>query len=273
MLTFVTSLRAKALAKDWNHIVWLLEQSLKSIVNQTSRNWRAYVVCHDVPEMAERSDPRIRWLTTDIPLPERTFEDMTTDKAIKCTQGIEAALKDGARHVMLIDADDLVHRGLAATVADNAECAGWYFPLGYYYHYGSMRMRPQTNFHRFCGSSHIVRGDLISFAPDPALRGARMASILTVGHPHVREHFASAGISLSPLTYAGAVYIQHGDSAVAIQNERYTPPTVRARLGAGRHLLLRWVRSSWMTVALRLQFSIPARHEVPECWRSPWWRV
>jgi hypothetical protein len=273
MLAFVTSIRAKALAKDWAHIVWLLEQSLKSLVNQTSPDWRAYVVCHDVPEFSTRGDERIRWITTDIPLPERTFEDMTTDKAIKCTLGIEAALKEGAGHVMLVDADDLVHCELAATVAGSSQCPGWFFPLGYYHYYGSMWVRPETSFHRFCGTSHIVRGDLISFAPDPALRGARMASLLTVGHPQVRDHFERAGTPLLPLPYPGAVYIQHGDSAVAIRHEKMNPPTMRARIGAMRHYLLRWFNSSRLTKGLRLDFSIPDRREVPARWRSPCWRI
>jgi hypothetical protein len=50
MIAFVTSLRARALAQDWDYHVWLLERTVQSMLTQTRGKTRVAVACHDVPD-------------------------------------------------------------------------------------------------------------------------------------------------------------------------------------------------------------------------------
>jgi hypothetical protein len=275
MLAFVTSLRAKALAKDWDHIVWLLERCLGAMVNQTSPEWRAYVVCHDVPETANASDPRIRWLTADIPLPERTNADMVRDKVIKTSIAVEAALAEGASYVMPVDADDLVSRRLCEHAGMHSGETGWIIKDGVSHYYGSLLMEPISGFHHRCGTCNLVASGLISFANDPEYRNARVASIIAMGHAAVEVHYAKARTPLLSLPFPGAVYIQHGDNT---SNVDFSGPGshlagMKLRLGRFKQYTRRLRSSRMLTTSSRAEFYLPSPHEVPAQWRASWWQV
>ena len=275
MLAFVTSLRARALAQDWAYHSWLLERCLSSITNQESPEWRAFVVCHDLPDFAPWADPRIHWLTVDIPLPKRTFADMVADKVIKTSIGMEAALQHGARFVMPIDADDLVSRRICGHVLDHEKSAGWFIERGSSHRYGSGLLLSIHRFHLLCGTSNIIGRDHIRFAPDPMFRNARTASVVAMGHGVVAESFAQSGTPLQSLGFAGAVYIQHQENTSNVDRHKALPQSQQLfhRLKILKRLLPQLPHVRRLTAARRAEFSIPAHEEVPAPWRAPWWRL
>lgn len=275
MLAFVTSLRARALAQDWDHIVWLLNRCLESMLNQTCAEWQAYVVCHDVPEIAQNCDSRIKWLVADIPLPVRTNADMVTDKVIKTSIAVEAAIEAGATHVMPVDADDLVSRRLAGHVMNHTEGPGWLVENGYSHHYGSAWVQPLNQFHRLCGTCNIVAASLITFENWPEFRKARTASIVGMGHAAVAEHFEKSGMPLKSLPFPGAVYIQHCDNTSNVDRfgERSSVAGVRSWISMMKHVFMGLLASRVLTNSQRAEFNLPSPHEVPAQWRASWWRV
>jgi len=125
MLTFIISMRARALSQDWGYHTWLLERTLDSILAQTNPEFDVVVVCHDIPEIPQAKHAAVHMLKVDFPLPRRENSDMTVDKVLKISRGVEWAIARGSDYVMYVDADDLVSRHLSEFVATHPkETAG-----------------------------------------------------------------------------------------------------------------------------------------------------
>jgi len=95
MLTFIVSMRARALSKDWAHHTRLLERTVDSLLAQTNPNFEIVIACHDVPQIAQATHPKVHMLPVSIPIPQRTFDDMCADKVLKLSKGVEWAIPRG----------------------------------------------------------------------------------------------------------------------------------------------------------------------------------
>ena len=116
---------------------------------------------------------------------------------------------------MIVDADDLVHRGLAGFVAQHPRAPGWVLTDGYIYSRSRQTFRRQRAFHHACGTSHVVRYDAYAVPHHLDVRasqsqvadayGERMYRIL--GSHHDAASWLSAnGWTLDQLPFRGAVY-------------------------------------------------------------------
>src|SRR5207248_11018267 len=105
ILTFIISMRARALAQDWDYHTWLLECTLDSILAQTNPEFNVVVACHDIPEFPQAKNPAVHMLQVQYQLPQRNFEDMLVDKVLKLTSGVDWAIARGSDYVMFVDAD------------------------------------------------------------------------------------------------------------------------------------------------------------------------
>lgn len=253
MLTFVTSLRARALASNWPYHVALLDRMLASCLAQTDRDVRVVVVCHDRPALRTR-DPRVHVIEVSFPPPARTFDDMTTDKVLKVSAGAEWAVSQGSRFVMYTDADDLISRRLAAYAAAHPDANGWYFSDGFSHQYGRPWMMRSPNHHLTCGTCAIVRSDLLRFGVDPGYRGGRVETLAAIGHTNYLGYLAGLGHPLEPLPFAGSIYVMHPDSVITTlpAAER----SLRARLRQARRSVRRARLVRPLTPALAREFSI-----------------
>ncbi|MBE9062330.1 hypothetical protein [cf. Phormidesmis sp. LEGE 11477] len=118
---------------------------------------------------------------------------------------------------MLMDADDLVSNSLAAFVNQHEAEPGWYIDKGFEYFEGEGQLFPiRKRFYGKCGSSHIVRFDILEkIAQTTSLSDMHHRFL---HHQDVRKFVEKQGFSLSPLPFSGAVYItNHGDNIWASQ--------------------------------------------------------
>lgn len=255
MFAFVTSIRARALAADWDHHVRLLDRTLASFLAQTDPDLVVAVVCHDVPEVRVR-DRRVHFITVDFPPPEREYGDMTVDKVLKVSIGAQWAIDQGCRFLMYADADDLVSRRLAEFAGQRPDASGWFFTEGYSHRYGRPWLTRSHDHEMTCGTCAIVRSDALRFAPDPGYRGATVNTLAAFGHTGYRSFMADAGYPLEPLPFPGSVYISHSDSVVTTLPESRTAPTLRDRLRMVRRGWQRARDSRPLTPALAREFTI-----------------
>jgi hypothetical protein len=147
----------------------------------------------------------------DFPLPEANWPAREVDKWLKIKRGLIAVRDLAPAHVMLVDADDCVHRDLAAVVAKSPEAHGWIFDRGYTHVEGTRWVVRKTEFHRYCGSSAIVRlalSDLRSALSEPVHSHFR----LTQDHTIIADFMRTRGSPLAALPFAGDIYIIHHDN-------------------------------------------------------------
>lgn len=126
MIAFVTSLRARALGRDWDHHVWLLERTVASMLAQTPGPVSVVIGCHEIPDTPLSREPRLHFRPTVISPPPRTFADMSADKVIKHSLGAAWAVAQGAEYVIFNDADDLVSHRIGEFLASHPDGPGWY---------------------------------------------------------------------------------------------------------------------------------------------------
>ena len=203
MLIFLLALQSPAASKDWARVSRLCERTLRSVCQQTVENFRVILVCNQKPD-TDFTHPALAIVEEEFPLPQDTPGRML-DKWIKVKRGLVAAHEYGPAHVMITDADDCVHRGLAALAAAHPDCHGWAFETGYLHDAGSPWVFRLKKFDRYCGTSGIVRLDAHEF-PASMDEPTENFFILWNGHGVVGDYLSERGRPLRPLPFIGAIY-------------------------------------------------------------------
>ena len=220
MLVFVIPLKSRAASRSWSTVSALFERTLKSVCRQTASNFKDVVVCHE-KQAIEFAHENVEYSVVAFPLPDiigDPTEDRLrkeTDHAKKLWVGSVYAESIAPTHVMHVDADDCISRNLAAYVNENSQHNGWYVDKGFEYQDSGKTIYPKSKFYTKCGTSNIVRYDLIKplFSTPLDRVSARDDSAFFMRHKLQRGYFDSIGSPLSPLPFPGAVYITgHGDN-------------------------------------------------------------
>ncbi len=153
---FAIPLVAKEVARDWQRVCSLLQCTLNSILAQTDKNFSVVLVCHDVPDIPQLSDPRVIILHAASPLPRNPSEQMY-DKGFKKRLAFSYLNKMGGGWVMLVDADDLVSKHLVSYVRKINPKYGLLIDRGLEFDCVSKKISKAFKFNRLCGSSAIFR--------------------------------------------------------------------------------------------------------------------
>ena len=124
------------------------------------------------------------------------------DKGRRVLAGMQHAGTAG--HMMIVDADDFVSNQLAGFVASHPRHAGWYLGNGYMWTDGGSLLYVCPDFHKLCGTSHIVRADLYGLPPKDVSES--YIRKLLGSHIFVDTHLENSETPLSPLPFLGAVY-------------------------------------------------------------------
>jgi hypothetical protein len=170
------------------------------------------VVCHEVPDI-QFSHPNLSYIQVDFVAPEHNddIKKKRQDRKRKAFVGLVAAQQFEPSHVMVVDADDCISHNLAEFVNRHSDKNGWFIEQGYEYKNGSDRifLRKEA-FHHFCGSSHILKYDLIDLPNDPMHDDLDPYS---TNHKTMRKLMSRKGYDLEPLPFPGAVYvIENGEN-------------------------------------------------------------
>jgi glycosyltransferase involved in cell wall biosynthesis len=212
-LTFVIPVRHQDNAKDWKRLKTILSETIRSIVLQTSDDWRAIVVANhgaDLPEMPSGFEI----VRVDFP-PNQLYEKDSADleyiyEAVRIDKGrrvLSGMLQAGAmQHVMIVDDDDFVSNKLAKYVSTNRQQFGWYIQNGYVWGEDTNYLYLHPDFSNLCGTSLIIRSDLYELpqvfeeASDAYIR--RMLG----SHIFIKGYLEKRKTPLAFLPFVGAVY-------------------------------------------------------------------
>ena len=211
-IVFVIPVRHPASVKNWALVKENLSKTLASISRQDTANWSCRIVAShgtDMPDLPPGCSMRM----VDMPPPvlpdprlgiEAYYDAVRHDKGLRLYEAVHDLPLD--TYVMVVDFDDFVSKRIAGFVQSQPDRPGWYIPKGYMYAGGRMAFR-MYNFHRKCGTSHIIRrssfGNLTARdgTPDIAAIKRRLGS-----HLFLLDEMKQAGTPLEPLPFPGAVY-------------------------------------------------------------------
>lgn len=167
MLAFIIPVMHPEKCQCYNKVTQLLDQTLKSICGQIGSTYRVIVVCNKKPNLHINND-KIEIIEVDFPLPPKPvnlsdrYSHVYRDKGSKVLVGLLNSIKYNPTHIMVTDADDYVSNRLSLLVRNNPTHNGWYFREGYIFSEKTKLLGRLEKFHSYCGTSHIIRKDLIS---------------------------------------------------------------------------------------------------------------
>lgn len=221
LLTFVIPVRHQENARDWGKLKARLSDTLASIAGQTAGDWEGVIVANegaDLPALpsgfrAERVDflPNALHERAGVKDLEPYYDATRMDKGRRILSGMLAA-RD-SRYFMVVDDDDFVSRSIVDYVARHPDENGWAVSKGYIWTEGGSLVLGHDNFHRICGSSHIIRSDLYELPPSLADANADWLKSRVGSHIRHAATLAENGTPLAYLPFHGAVYrVGHGGS-------------------------------------------------------------
>lgn len=205
MLIFILALQSPAASKNWQQVSKLCERTLRSVCAQSSTDFRVFLVCNSRPD-SSFTHPALSIIERDFPVPAANSAARMNDKWNKLKVGLVAARQLAPTHVMFVDADDCVHRDLAALAAGHPSANGWSMETGYFHDEGSHWLHRKPNFASYCGSSAIIRltsSDFPQSESEPSDRYFMLAN----GHRVIAQHMRARGTPIQPLPFIGAIYI------------------------------------------------------------------
>jgi hypothetical protein len=207
MLDFIIPLKSRAVSKDWEIVERLCERSIRSLLRQTSDQFRLILVCTDRPDI-NLTDPSITVIQNDFPIPDSRPESRMHDKGLKVRRGLIEAGKSGGAHVMIVDADDCVHCRLAEWIQTHELHLSWVIDQGYWYEEGSRSIRFIKNFSSICGTSLIVRLERDDFPVDMTSPRGSYFDYLIDGHVRAVDYLRNHARMVADLPFPGTVYVK-----------------------------------------------------------------
>lgn len=149
---------------NWPIVCTYLQQTLRSIRNSASKNYRVVVASNEKPELEMEFDSRIHFLPFKDPVPAHPDYRVAFrwDKLAKIDAAWRYAKSNWRpKYVMKLDADDFISSKLVGWLDDFGREAGYLIQNGWIWHSGSRYLIERTEYlHRTCGSCLIIRSDL-----------------------------------------------------------------------------------------------------------------
>jgi hypothetical protein len=264
MLGFIVPIKPKKHSRDWHQDNLLLERSVRSICNQTSRDFRVILVYSDMPE--------ITFTDTNLHYVHYPFGDFTVneihdwqdrskwyaapyaermmDKGRKIMLGCKLAKELGCTYLMSVDSDDLVSEKLTAFVAENGNVRkpGWRILKGYIYEEGSKIVVKNPKIWGINGSTHIIREDLVK-VPDLNTNFNLFDCSLFEGHAYTLQRLIDYyNERLEFLPFYGVIYVIHNNNYSKVK-EIVTSLTIK-------HIVKKIVFGKFITSDIRKEFGL-----------------
>ena len=174
MIVFLGAVRHPLNSNDYAEVERLLSNTLLSVCNQADTDFKVVVVCNQVPmHINESWAPFVEFVKVDFPPPsdlqiaQTGMGPIRKDRALKYVIGIVAAQKYDPDYIMIFDTDDYLSNKISQFVNASPKTGnGWYVEGGYVMDHASQGIIwPIRHFHMFCGTSLIIRNELLVNPP------------------------------------------------------------------------------------------------------------
>ncbi len=202
MLNFIVPLKSPEVSRDWEVTSRLCNRTLYSICRQTCPRFRVVLVCNERPVNCYQHE-NLEVIEGSFPVPDEELGNMD-DKFRKLRRGalrLKGIMRN-EEYFMAVDADDLVHRGLAKKVNSDACENGWYFPYGYIYPNNSYFVFVKNEFYKYCGTSSVVK----CYIEDMPNSEKDSGSFYPGGHSNIVKRYNDAERPLKSIDFIGACY-------------------------------------------------------------------
>ena len=258
MLAFITTLRHPQNSADYGRVESLLQDTLASLTRQTSDDYEVIIVGNRRPSF--ELPPRTTFVEVDFAPPSDVKGPQTGpapviwDKGTKTAVGLIAARELQPEYVMPFDADDFIHRDVAAYAHDHPGRDGWVVNRGLVYSRARNAYAMRRRFYLICGTSFIVPyqgygvpAHLTVSATQKQIAeafGDRLEKVLE--HGYAFDWWKEQGRHLEKLPFTGAVY--HVDTGENHSGNALVGPAVPYRSQLYRDFAIRSSKGRAQTI-------------------------
>jgi hypothetical protein len=212
---FIIPLKSSKNDKDWDLTCKLLNQTLSSIEGQTTTDHHTFIVCNEMPKITANSD-KTSILSTDICIEgEYTHKKGCLDKQQKVYYGLLKARELNPHYVMIVDADDLIHRDLLSYCHNQSGYDGFILNKGYVLPFGHKHMTKRNDFHLLSASSVIFSYNQDYFQNQNDVRSDFLNYHMT-NTPHdvnIENNFKKLGVKFRFVPFYAGIYLRsYGNS-------------------------------------------------------------
>ena len=239
-LTFAIPVRDPRGVDDWDAVKALMAVTLGSLFAQRGPRPRVVIGASPGTDLPQLPDD-VQVVDVDLPFrtlpagegPER-WDAILVDKGLRLAHALAGSRPQG--HVMVVDYDDLVSSRLTEVVAGQPDASGWFVDSGFLWDGGPVASVLPTGFNDLCGTSLLIRADLLRIPADPT-DPRHLDWIKSTLGSHKQWHGL---FELEDLGFPGAVY-RIGSGA-----------NVSGAIGQGRRVLRAAKRPSELARHLRV---------------------
>lgn len=220
---FIIPLKSRKVAQDWKITSHLLEQTIYSLNNQTCKDFYAVIVGHESPDLSPTAQDAVKFLASPFAIPplkksgnyryHRDF-DRILDKYRKIALGLSELRQEKLSYVMVLDADDLLHKDLVSYVLQKMNPNGYIIRCGYQYYSKIKRIIARTDLDKICGSTTIIHTSHVPFPEEVTADTISQIPWCYLSHADMEAHFRKHKRPLQLLPFNGLMYVvQHGQNA------------------------------------------------------------
>jgi hypothetical protein len=276
-VVFLIPFASRQVSANWSTACKYLQQTLRSIRNSASQNYRVIVAGNEEPELEKGFDGKVHFLSVNNQFPSHldARAAQRSDKLAKIGAAwTHAKSKWQPKYVMKLDADDFVSSRLVGWLDDNGTEAGYLIRHGWLWRSGARHLIQRTEYiDRVCGSCLIIRTDLAD-RTGPFLTEAEGMALGPVGssfamrdhyslvpgsgtttlllndtHQRYAAQFSYLGCELHTFPFDGLIYRVSSDSIAGVTGDRIRKFNFRIMLGAVR-------RTRFITHRLKEEFML-----------------
>src|SRR5215510_6195698 len=163
-VVFLIPFASRQVRANWPAACKYLQQTIRSIRNSASQNYRVIVASNEEPELEGGFDDNVcfQLVNNQFPLHLSTRAAQRSDKLAKIGAAwTQAKSKWQPKYVMKLDADDLISSRLVGWLEENGTEAGYLIRHGWLWRSGARHLIQHTEYlDRVCGSCLIIRADV-----------------------------------------------------------------------------------------------------------------
>lgn len=214
MIAFTIALKSKQVSRNWKYTCSLLERTLHSIYNQTNKDFKVIIVCHEKPTLSS-SYPDIIYYQVNFPPPEKSYHQMVLDRDLKEILGRKVAKSLESDYIMVVDSDDCISKEICSYIQQkpnkHSEDVDVFFAdKGYMFYEESRKVVPKSGLYHCCGSTVALKTELCD-VPDSweyrDLVGFKESGKF-FSHGDLATHWQSKGKKLTRFPFKSCIYVR-----------------------------------------------------------------
>ena len=171
-LTFAIPVRDPKGVADWEAVKALMAVTIGSLFSQRGPRPQVVIGANPGTDLPPLPDD-VQVVDVDLafrPLPAgegpERWDAIGVDKGLRLAHALAGSRPQG--HVMVVDYDDLVSSRLTEVVAAQPDAPGWFVDSGFLWDGGPVASVLPTGFNDLCGTSLLIRADLLKIPADPS---------------------------------------------------------------------------------------------------------